>query len=328
MILAGDVGGTKTALALYELSSDGLQQQREASFASREHPSLQDILTEFLKPERGHPLHAACFGVPGAVIDGRAQITNLPWVVEEKVLAGFLNTQHVKLLNDLEATAYGTLFLRSDEVSILNPGTPPTRPANVAVIAAGTGLGEAILYSDGAHHYPIASEGGHADFAPRSDEQIDLLRYLRDRCDGRHVSYERVLSGPGLHNIYNFLRDTKFAPEPRWLADALASGDPSATIAAHGLAGDDALCIEALHLFVSIYGAEAGNLALKCLAIGGVFVAGGIAPKILPVLQNGGFVRSFIDKGRCAEVLRRIPVKVALTPNTPLLGAAHLALRL
>lgn len=328
MILAGDVGGTKTALGLYEPSAGGVQPQREASFASHDYASLKDVLTEFLKPHQGRPLQAACFGVPGAVIDGRVATTNLPWVVEEKDLAAFLDTPRVKLFNDLEATAYGTLFLQSTEVSVLNAGTPPKCAANVAVIAAGTGLGEAILYGDGTHHHPIASEGGHADFAPRGDEQIDLLRYLRDRFTDGHVSYERVLSGPGLHNIYNFLRDTRFAAEPQWLADALAGGDASATIAAHALAGDDALCVEALHLFAAIYGAEAGNLALKCLAVGGVFIAGGIAPKILPALHGGRFMRSFTDKGRFAELLRGIPVKVALNPRTALLGAAHFALRL
>jgi len=282
MILAGDVGGTKTVLGLYELSSDGLQRRREASFASHEHASLRDILHEFLPPGHGHSLHAACFGVPGAVIDGRAQTTNLPWVVEERVLAGVLNTPHVRLLNDLEATAYGTLFLRGDEISVLNPGTPPKRAANLAVIAAGTGLGEAILYSDGKHHHPIASEGGHADFAPRGDEQIELLRYLRDRFDDGHVSYERVVSGPGLVNVFHFLRDTGRGTEPKWLTDEMLHSDPAAAISHAAIAAKCPLCEQAVDLFVSIYGAEAGNLALKIMAAGGVYLGGGIAPKMLP----------------------------------------------
>jgi glucokinase len=326
MILAGDVGGTKTALALYELSTGGLRQLRTASFASRDHQSLHDILAEFLQPERGHPLRAACFGVPGAVVDGRVHTTNLPWVVEEQALADFLKAPHVRLLNDLEATAYGALFVHADEVAVLNAGTPPKHLGNMAVIAAGTGLGEAMLYSDGTHHHPIASEGGHVEFAPLNDEQIDLLRHLRARFG--HVSYERVLSGPGLHNIYSFLRDREPAGEPGWLAQELAGTDPSATIAAHGLSGDNALCVEALDLFSCIYGAEAGNLVLKCLALGGVFVAGGIAPKILAVLQNGNFMRGFVDKGRFADLMRGIPVKVVLNAGAPLLGAAHFALRL
>jgi glucokinase len=209
----------------------------------------------------------------------------------------------------------------------LNAGATPGRKGTIAVIAAGTGLGEALLYTDGTDYHPIASEGGHADFAPRTDEEIELLRYLRGRFNG-HVSYERVLSGPGIDNIYCFLRDTHRAPEPTWLAEKLASGDRSAVIAESGLAGSAPLCVKTLELFSVIYGAEAGNLALKCLALGGVFVAGGIAAKILPVLRNGSFMRGLTDKGRFAALMERLPVTVSLNPRTALLGAAHFALRL
>jgi glucokinase len=188
-------------------------------------------------------------------------------------------------------------------------------------------LGEAMLVWDGVHHHPVASEGGHADFAPRTDQEVELLLYLRRQFNG-HVSYERVLTGPGLHNIYNFLRDTAYAPEPAWLAERLATGDASAAIAEIGLAGGAPLCVAALDLFAAAYGAEAGNMALRCLAIGGVFIGGGIAPKILPALRRGQFIRAFTNKGRFAELLQSIPVHVALNPRAPLLGAARYALRL
>jgi glucokinase len=325
MILAGDIGGTKTVLALFEPAPAGLQEVRNAVFHSGDYGSFDDIINAFLGAETG-ALRGACFGVAGPVIDGRAQITNLPWVLEEAALAGLTKAPRAKLLNDLEATAYGVLFLHDDECAVLNAGAAPRHMGNIAVIAAGTGLGEAMLFSDGTHYHPIASEGGHADFAPRTDEEIALLQYLRAKLAG-HVSYERVLSGPGFHNIYSFLRDTHYAAEPAWLADRLTGSDPSATIAEIGLAGSEPLCVKTLELFSGIYGAEAGNLALKCLALGGVFVAGGIAPKILPILQNGSFLRAFTDKGRFATLTKGLTVKVALNPRAALLGAAHFALR-
>ena len=326
MILAGDIGGTKTLLALFDDAAGTLQLRRDASFPSQEAASLEAILTRFLGTT-ATPLRAACFGVPGVVIDGRCETTNLPWTLDEQTLAQHTGAPRVKLLNDLEAAAYGMLHLEAHELAPLNAGTRPSRRGNVAVIAAGTGLGEAMLIWDGSHHMPVASEGGHADFAPRTDHEIELLRYLRDKFGG-HVSYERVLTGPGLHNVYNFLRDTGYAPEPPWIAAQLTSGDPSATIAEVGLAGGDALCVATLDLFAAVYGAEAGNMALRCLAIGGVFVGGGIAPKLLPALRNGRFMQAFTAKGRFAELLQSIPVHVALNPRAPLLGAARYALRL
>ena len=326
MILAGDIGGTKTLLALFDDAAGTLQLRRDATFPSQEAASLEAILTGFLGTT-ATPLRAACFGVPGVVIDGRCETTNLPWTLDERTLAQRTGAPRVKLLNDLEAAAYGMLHLEAHELAPLNAGTRPSRRGNVAVIAAGTGLGEAMLIWDGSHHMPVASEGGHADFAPRTDQELELLRYLRGTF-GSHVSYERVLTGPGLHNIYNFLRDTGYAPEPPWLAAQLISGDPSATIAEVGLAGRDPLCMATLDLFASAYGAEAGNMALRCLAIGGVFVGGGIAPKLLPTLRNGRFMQAFTAKGRFAELLQSIPVHVALNPRAPLLGAARYALRL
>ena len=326
MILAGDIGGTKTLLALFEDASAGLQLLRDASFPSQEAASLEAILTRFMGAA-SVPLRGACFGVPGVVIDGRCETTNLPWTLDEATLSRHTGAPHVKLLNDLEAAAYGMLHLDRTELAPLNAAALPPRHGNIAVIAAGTGLGEAMLIWDGRHHVPVASEGGHADFAPRTDQELELLRYLRGKF-GSHVSYERVLTGPGLHNICSFLRDTGFAAEPAWLAAQLTAGDPSAIIAESGLAGRDPLCVETLDLFASAYGAEAGNMALRCLAIGGVFVGGGIAPKLLPALRSGSFMRAFTAKGRFAELLQSIPVNVALNPRAPLLGAARYALRL
>jgi glucokinase len=327
LIVAGDIGGTKTVLALFQHSGGRLQQVRDARFASTEHPTFEAVLDEFLGADRTRSVHAGCFGVAGPVIGGSVHVTNLPWVLDEHVLARHINVPRMKLLNDLEAAAYGALFLSPDEIASLNPGAPAPRKGNVAIIAAGTGLGEAILYWDQTHYHPIASEGGHADFAPRTDEEIALLQHLRTQF-ADHVSYERVLSGPGLFNVYGFLRASGDIPEPAWVTEKLRAGDPSAAISEIGLAGTDPVCVKALDLFCRVYGAEAGNLALKCVALGGVFVSGGIAPKILPVLQNGGFMRAFTAKGRLAALLESLAVGVVLNPRTPLLGAAHYALRL
>jgi glucokinase len=329
MILAGDIGGTKTTVALFEeAGSDELRLVRDATYPSKEHGSLEEILAKFLSAERTQPkLAGACFGVAGAVIEGKCRTTNLPWELVESDLARAVGAPRAKLLNDLEAAAYGMLYLRPDELCVLNSGVQPKRKGNVAVIAAGTGLGEAILYWDGHSHNPLASEGGHAEFAPRTDQEIELLRYLRDKYGG-HVSYERVLSGPGYMNIYTFLRDKGYHPESPALAEKLKSGNPGAIITQLGLAGEDPLCVATNELFATLYGAEAGNLALTCVAVGGVYIGGGIAPKMLPALQNGSLLRGFTYKGRFAELMKSIEVNVALNPRAPLIGAAHFALRL
>ncbi len=326
MILAGDIGGTKTVLALFEPAGDALRLVRDVTYPSREHPTFEGILETFLQEERPASLHAGCFGVAGAIIDGRCQTTNLPWVLEEKALAAYIKAPCVKLLNDLEAAAYGMLHLQPDELAVLNPGAEPKRKGNAAVIAAGTGLGEAMLFWDGTQYHPVASEGGHGDFAPRTDQEIELLRYLRAKFG--HVSYERLLSGPGFYNIYSFLRDTGFAPEPPWLTEKLKRSDPSAIVSQLGVAREDPLCTAAVDLFAEIYGAEASNLALKCVAVGGVFLGGGIAPKMLPALQTGSFMRGFADKGRFSDLAKSFRVSVALNPRAPLIGAAYYALRL
>ncbi|HUE29347.1 MAG TPA: glucokinase [Verrucomicrobiae bacterium] len=323
-ILAGDVGGTKTELALFARSGDGLREFRARVYPSREYRSLEAIVRAFLEAEPGGSVAAGCFGVAGPVRGGKARITNLPWELEEEALARTMGVPRVRLLNDLQAAAYGMLRLPPESFHTLHPGSGGT-PGNAAVIAPGTGLGEAILHWDGRRYQAIASEGGHADFAARNEQEIELLRWLQARVGG-HVSYERVLSGEGIHHLYLFLRDSGHVPEPAWLREKLAQGDPNAAITEVGLAGGHPLCVAALESFCSILGAEAGNLALRCTAVAGVFVGGGIPPKILPALTKGSFVRAFVDKGRFAQWTDAVPVRVALDPRAPLLGAAHFLL--
>ena len=347
MILAGDIGGTKTTLGLFDWKTERVAPARERTFASADFKSLEEILTEFLTPARplpppedsdqphtstvdaeradtgtSHTITAACFGVAGPVIENRSRTTNLPWIVDAAELAARFRISSVRLLNDLEATAYGLLVLRPDELEALNTGAPPPQKGAMALIAAGTGLGEAILFWDGTRYRPRPSEGGHASFAPTSDLEIDLLRYLR--TSHLHVSYERVLSGPGLHAIYEFLRDTK-KNEPTWVAERLRASDPGAVITEIGLSGQAEICVQALDLFAAIYGAEAGNLALKALALDGVYLGGGIAAKLLPKLKDGTFMRAFTNKGRYMRLLSAIPVHVIRNQKTALLGAASVA---
>jgi len=321
VILAGDVGGTKTALALFELRDGALVLEREATLPSREFPTFEDAVARFLDAGTRPAVEAACFGVAGPVVNGRSITTNLPWQLDEATLAATIPARRVRLLNDLEATGYGVLTLPPTALEPLQHGA--ARRGNMVLIAAGTGLGEALLIWDGQRHLVVASEGGHVDFAPRTDLETELLRFLRKEF-GR-VSYERVLSGPGLYNVYRFLRDTGGVPEPAWLHDRIATGDPSAVVSEVGLAGGHPLCVQALDLFAAVYGAEAGNLALKALAVGGVFVGGGIAPKIRAKLADGTFVTAFCDKGRFAELMASIPVSLMLEPRAALLGAAHVA---
>ncbi len=322
MILAGDVGGTKTALALYAPRPDGPALVAEAVFASREMPSLEAAIAAFLDA-RGRPaIEVACIGVAGAVVAGRSVATNLPWVMDEQALAAAIPARRVWLLNDLEAAAHGVLALPPEAFHVLQPGV--ARPGHRALIAAGTGLGEALIVAAGERWIVVASEGGHVDFAPRGELQEDLLRHLRKEV-GR-VSYERILSGPGLHNVYRFLRDTGVAPESGRVAARMAEDDPGAVITQHAREGDP-LCERVLDLFVAVYGAEAGNLALKTLALGGVVVGGGIAPRILDRLAAGAFLHAFRDKGRMSPLMATIPVHVALDTRAPLVGAAAVACR-
>jgi glucokinase len=325
LILAGDIGGTKTHLALFSLQGEKLQAEIKKTFPSKQYPGLEPVIEEFIADQQVS-ISRACFGIAGPVVDGQVKTPNLPWVVDSINIAQRFKLDSVALLNDLEAAAYGIFTLEPQELFTLNEGVSGQR-GNKVLIAAGTGLGEATLYDDGRDHHPSASEGGHGDFAPTDETQIDLLRYLIKKCG--HVSYERVVSGPGIGNIYGFLRDTGRLEEPDWLKEKIsASEDASAVISQEGLAGNSAICVQALNLFVSVYGAEAGNLALRGKATGGVYIGGGIAPKILAKLEDGTFMRAFLHKGRYLELLSGMPVRVILNDQAALQGAAFYAVRL
>ncbi len=322
MVLAGDIGGTNTRLAFFEGTPDRLTPTAIEIFPSRDHQGPGEIVKKFIA-KHGQAPAAACFGIAGAVRDGVVETTNLPWVVSAKKLSAELGIQQVSLINDLEANAHGIALLGDSDFVLLNAGVS-IAGGNRALISAGTGLGEAGLLAEANGSYrPFPSEGGHVDFAPRNDLEIELLRYMLGRFE--HVSYERVLSGPGLHNIYDFLRDTGRGQEPAWLADAIAHGDPSAAISKSGLEGTSEIGVKALDMFVSIYGAAAGNLALKFVATGGLFIGGGIAPKIIQKLKGSAFLSAFQSKGRASPLLKDIPVRVITNDKSALLGAGRVA---
>jgi glucokinase len=323
LVLGGDIGGTKVNLALFDWQDGRLSRLRMESYHSLELDGLPGALNRFLGG-KAPPLEAAAFGVAGPVQTGRARITNLPWSVDGDNLRSVLGIRRLKLINDLEATAYGVLTLEAADMLVLNPGK--AAPGNAAVIAAGTGLGEGLLFWDGAQYHPAPSEGGHTDFAPRNDLEAELLVFLRRRY--QHVSYERLLSGPGLVNIYEFLRDTGRGDEPPAFAQQLRENDPAAAISHAALQGAPPLCVQALALFTAIYGAEAGNLALKVMATGGVYVGGGIAPKIRAQLAAGAFMAAFRDKGRMSFLMDLMPVRVILKETAALDGAGYCAARL
>jgi glucokinase len=321
MILAGDVGGTKASLALFRPKGTRLAGGDVRTFPSREFSSLESILKEFLGGRRDVEL--ACVGVAGPVRAGRSRLTNLPWVAEEESIRRACGARRGFLINDLQATAFSVPFLSPEGLAVLQDGKADPEGA-VAVIAAGTGLGEAFLVRSGRGYLPFASEGGHVDFAPRNEREAGLLDYLRVRF-GR-VSAERAVSGPGLHALYGFLREAEGVPEIPEVDALLSREDPPRVIVAEGLSGRSAACREALNLFVSLYGAVAGNVALQFFATGGVVLGGGIAPAILPVLSEGAFLEAFRAKGRFREFLSEVPVKVILDDRAALLGAAHYAL--
>ncbi|HHD75205.1 MAG TPA: glucokinase, partial [Campylobacterales bacterium] len=323
MILAGDVGGTKVNLALFEIQGDDLTLVVKHQFKSADFSSLEHLILAFQEKVSFENITAVCLGIAGAVIEGECKATNLPWTISVKKLQKLFKIESVKLINDLEATAFGMLYLKDEAFVQLNPKAVASK-GNRAVIAAGTGLGEGMLFYDGKHFHPIASEGGHTDFAPLNPQQDELLKWLRVHFP-EHVSYERLVSGMGIHIIYKFLVEQNFAPEPQQMLTRSLHEDPSATISHCALRENDPLCLETLKLFCAIYGAEAGNLALKSMALGGVYIGGGIAAKILPLLQESNFMETFSAKGRFREMLETLEVKVALNPETALLGAAHYA---
>ncbi|QHN05067.1 glucokinase [Granulicella sp. WH15] len=329
MILAGDVGGTKVHLALYNFEAGRLRQTRDHKFPAHEFSSLDDVVKKFLASDGDRPAEnkdeivAACFGCPGPVRDGHLKLTNLPWTLDARDLEASLGIKHIFLINDLEANGYGIPELAPESIFTLHEADVAA-VGHRGLVSAGTGLGEALLIWDGKTHRPIPSEGGHCDFAARNDREIALLNYLRQTLKGR-VSFERVVSGLGIKNIYAYLRDVEKLDEPQWLKTRLAHEDPNAVIGSCAEDGSSSICFETMKIFAGAYGAEAGNVALKVLAMGGIYLGGGIAPKTLKTLQNGAFVQAFLDKGRLSPLLQSIPVRVILDETCALLGAAAYA---
>jgi glucokinase len=323
MILVGDIGATRTRLAAFEAEGNRLQVVVGKTYVSQDYAGLAEILPQFIRGE-GIAVHSACFGVAGPVRAGKSKISNLPWTIDSRELAKQLKLPSVGLLNDLEAYAYGIDALESKDFIALSEGSEDAE-GNRAVISARTGLGVAGLYWDGFRHHPFACEGGHADFAPRNDLQIELLAYLQKKY-GR-ISCERLLSGPGIRNIYEFLRDSHKAEEPAWLRDQLnAAHDPSPLISQFALEGKAAICDQTLSIFVSIFGAETGNCALRYMTTGGIFIGGIIAGRIVDKMKDPVFMQSFLDKGRMETLLRDMPVKIILNDDCGLIGAARYTL--
>ncbi len=321
MILAGDVGGTKVHLALFDFTNGKLKCTRDQKYPAKNYTGLEEIVKGFLGADKAT---AACFGVPGPVRDGRLRLTNLPWTLDRSELSAGLGIEHVFLINDLEANGYGVAELAADQIYTLSEGDA-SQVGNRALVSAGTGLGEAMMIWNGRSHVPYPSEGGHADFAPRTEDEIDLLRFLKQKYHGR-ISYERVVSGMGLTGIYEFLREVRGLEEPAWLAERIAAADdPNTVITDMALKAKSEICEKALDMFVSVYGAEAGNIALKLLAVGGVYLGGGIAPRILEKLKDGTFMKAFTDKGRLSQLLINTPVRVILESRAALMGAAACA---
>ncbi|HEV3205829.1 MAG TPA: glucokinase [Terriglobales bacterium] len=321
MILAGDIGGTNARLAYFQPQNGRFQLVSERVFPSRDHRGLGEIVTQFLD-ESGTRPEAACFGIAGPVRNGRVETSNLPWVIEQSVLANQIHLAATLLINDLEASAWGIGALGIEDLVTLNPGAGSVA-GNQAVVAPGTGLGEAGLFWDGSRHHVFACEGGHTDFAPRGELQIELLRFLATKFG--HVSYERILSGPGLVNVYEFLCASGCGKDSAELSAAMKAGDPAAAISQAALTGKDSLAGKALDLWIAVYGAETSNLGLKIMSTGGLFLAGGISPKILPKLKGSLFMEAFLDKGRMRPLVEAMPVHVVTNEKAGLLGAARCA---
>ena len=336
MILAGDVGGTKTRLAFCQLDNGKIIRQQTDTFVSREYSCLEDVVHNFLK-KYDVSVTKSCFGVPGPVVNGEAKATKLPWNFKEEQISEKLNIPSVKLVNDLVATAAAVPHLMPDDLYVLHEGGPPglaregqnrnSRPGNeeevIGVLAPGTGLGQAYIYTNAGQRHILASEGGHADFAPTNDVEVRLFQYLKSKYD--HVSYDSILSGPGLNSIYTFLKETGFAPEPPELEKRLREEDPGKVITTSGKAGEYELCTEALNIFASILGAQAGNMVLSLLATGGIYLGGGIPAAIYEKLEDGITVNSYLKKGRLSYLVEKTPLYVILDDHTALLGAAYIA---
>jgi len=323
MILAGEIGATRTRLAAFDADGNKLQLVVEKTYLSQEHGGLPEIITTFIKTE-GIPVQSACFGVAGPVTAGRSKISNLPWTIDSRELANQLKLNSVGLINDLEAYAYGIDALESKDFITLSEGAEDAE-GNRAVISARTGLGVAGMYWDGFRHHPFACEGGHADFSPRNKLEMELLEYLQGKH--RRVSCERVLSGPGIKNIYDFLRDTKKVEEPKELREQMSEApDPPALISKLAAEGKTPICDQTMSLFVSIYGAETGNCALYFMSTGGIFIGGSIAAKNVNRMKDPAFMKSFLDKGRMTLLLQQMPVKIVLNDDSGIIGAARYTL--
>ncbi|MGB0126535.1 MAG: glucokinase [Rhodocyclaceae bacterium] len=321
MILAGDIGGTSSRLALFEVRDGKLAAVHEQTYPSAQYPGLAPIVAEFRRT-RDAPLSAACFGVAGPIRDGRVKTTSLPWIVDAAELARGVGLDRAFLINDLEANAYGIAVLEPGDFFTLQEGRADPK-GNACVVSAGTGLGEAGMVWDGTRHIPFACEGGHTDFGPRDHLEVGLLEHLRAKYG--HVSYERIVSGPGLLNIYEFLRDTGWGGELSAVTAQMREQDPSSVISRFGLNGECPMCVQALDMFISLFGAEAGNAALKFMATAGVYLGGGIAPKIIDKLNGPTFTAAFNTKGRMRPLMEATPVRVILNPKTALIGAARYA---
>lgn len=339
LLLAGDIGGTKTILRLVDATEkSSLQTVYENAYRSGDFVDLVPMVKQFLTEANSDHPQKACFGIAGPVVGDTAKLTNLAWYLESDRLQEELNIPHIALINDFAAVGYGILGLESQDLLTLQSGTPRD-DAPIAIIGAGTGLGQGFLIKQGQEYYVYSSEGGHADFAPRTELEFQLLKYLLDKHDIQRVSVERVVSGLGLVSIYQFLRDRKIATESPDIAQVVRaweqlagqqekSVDPGAAIGNAALNKTDNLSEQAMQLFVEAYGAEAGNLALKLLPYGGLYIAGGIAPKILPLIEGGDFLLHFSQKGRMRSILEDIPVKIILNQQVGLIGAAIRAARL
>lgn len=320
-ILAGDIGGTKTSLAIFEVNGTKLEMLSMEKYPSQQYATLDEIVRQFVESQ-DHQCEWASFGIAGPVRNGRAETTNLPWLIDAQQLSDGIGFRKAWLMNDLEANAWGINALEEKDFCVLSEGKPDPN-GNASIISAGTGLGEAGLYWNGIQHRPFASEGGHSDFSPHSDLEIALLQYLKQRYP--HVSWERVVSGMGLVNIYEFLCDYRRSETPSWLAEQMKEGDKAAAISKAANDMSCSICFETLELFVHLYGVEAGNQALKIMSTAGVYLGGGIAPKNLDYFRKGTFLKSFRAKGRMESLMHDIPVKVILNDLTALYGPAVFA---
>ncbi len=323
-VLAGDIGGTKTSLAIFEVNGNILEPLAEETYPSADYASLDEIVQKFVATQENIPEWAS-FGIAGPVRDGIAKTMNLPWIVDAKKMADEIGFKKVWLMNDLEANAWGIRALQEEDFFVLNEGKSNPN-GNAAIISAGTGLGEAGLFWNGEELRPFASEGGHSDFSPNSDLEIALLQFLKKRyAPDSHVSWERVVSGMGIGNIYDFLCEYRGAETPSWLAEEIRTGDKAASISKSAEDSRCPICAETFQLFVHLYGSEAGNQALKIMATSGVYIGGGVAPRNLEQFKNSTFMDSFCAKGRMADIMRDIPVKIILNQRTALYGPAIFA---